>query len=472
MAYRILTIIFCVIPWILAISILIWFIQVRYPAATFVTDAYFDGTSAWVQTILPGNRATKAGLQQDGWTGQSVTGDPVYFTAHVPGLFERVRVALEFRPVHQPLIEFGLVHSEDGSDIELHPLFASELQSPMWKPVTDGYVHSSGTTEAVWYASSTYPALSDISAVTSTTSTMYNISLRGSHDFYAVPVNGQLHFRFSLQDVNRATGTNIIVFRILKGDEEIRTDSFVNDGGKTMRMDKVFEHAIDVSDAGPGVYHISFIAKDDVFIRRIETNAIHMVIGPRFVLADTSGYVASSTPVIAYTNSHHVVVETFHPSALQRIRFGITNLDIRDVHVRYKMKRVDTSPTVQLFVPKGDTRFIGDGFFSFQQDAFFEPRPRRFNDETQLEEENIHFIRTPYIRPMSMDGGWFRSEQTYTISPNASVIRFILSAPGIVSRAAGIDIRAIHLSYERTPAHGIDWLRLVMREIIHALRRL
>ncbi len=474
----------CTVPWLAAVIALSWFISARYPSALFQADAVMDGHSAWANPFLPGERATQAGPQPDGWIGQRITDDPVYFTARTPGLYDRVDVGLEFRPVHQPLIEFGMVHDDAGKDLELRPLYAQELMDPDWRPASDGEAKgfvrggaditrlsgSDARGMAVWYASTTYPAMADPATATDTA---YDISLRGSHDFYVVPAGGRIHLELTLQAVNRKAGTDIAVLRAFLGEEEVYREAFGANGSRDTRMEEAFTHAVDIPDAKPGVYRIVFTAQDDVFIRRISTNAQRLVIGPRFVLGDIVGYLPAPVPVTAWTNSRHLVVETFHPDALQTVTLGAASVSLKAAHISYRLDAAADAPAVEeLHAPKGNARFIGDGFFALSPSSYFEPRPRRLSDQTHLRQEGIDVVRTPFERPQPLDDGWYLARQSFVIDPNAPVLRFVLSAPGIDARAGAVDVRAVHLTYRRPPATGMAWFALIAREFVHALRRL
>ncbi len=168
---RILAMISYVLPWAVAVFALGTLFVIRYPSSgVFQASTVFDGKSAWINPFLPAERTTQPGVQSEGWIGQRVTDDPTYFTARIPGPYERVNVKLEFRPVHQPLLEFGLVRDAAGNDLDLQPLFSESLESAAWRRVdtkdVTGFVRAANTrlsrapTYIVYNGNSSSPAAS------------------------------------------------------------------------------------------------------------------------------------------------------------------------------------------------------------------------------------------------------------------------------------------------------------------------
>ncbi|MBP9869251.1 hypothetical protein KBC59_01675, partial [Patescibacteria group bacterium] len=340
---RILAMISYVLPWAVAVFALGTLFVIRYPSSgVFQASTVFDGKSAWINPFLPAERTTQPGVQSEGWIGQRVTDDPTYFTARIPGPYERVNVKLEFRPVHQPLLEFGLVRDAAGNDLDLQPLFSESLESVAWRRVetkdVTGFVRAANKDSrllaetadglAVWDATTTYPALQDPVGEERVTP----VSLRGSHDFYVVPAGGEVRMTFGIQAANRTEGSDNAVFRIFKGDEEISRRVFGASGSQERRMGKTSFHDIVVKDAEPGVYRISFVAPDDVFLREIRTTSVRWMVGPRLYFGDVVGYATSTFAGRALTDSRHIVAETFHVEGVQKIQFGNTTFSVRKTH--------------------------------------------------------------------------------------------------------------------------------------------
>ena len=475
MIRRIILVILCLIPWCLAVGGLGWLLLQRFPLSGVTSfEVPFDGRSAWVDPFLPAERVTSPGAQEDGWRGQRILQDPVYSSARIPGVYDEVEIALEFRTVRQPLVELGLVKNLDAGEIEFSPLWFEPLQSDVWKEEPgQGYSrdHLFGDTRksAIWRTSSTMPLLSDTGGEIK----KMRVTLRGSHDFYAVPTDGRVMFQFEIQDVNRASGRDTVVFRLFRGSDEIGTDALGIGGSRDTGMGSVAVKTIELRNAAPGVYRIQMTADDDVFIRSVSTNAKRWVIGPRLVFGDDVGFEPTTQPGIAWTDSRHLVLETFHNEGLQNISLGASSAAIEKTHETYRIDRLDTQTTPQrLSAPRGDIRIIGDGWFAFSPDAWFAPQPRRLTDASDPVREGVTSVLTPYRKPEDLGDGWYRGRAIFKLTPDQDRVRLALSAPGLLTRAGAVDIRHVRLTYRRAPLSWDEWWRVVREEARNAVRRL
>jgi hypothetical protein len=468
------------LPWIVAVAVFGWVLLRRFPpSGVFVASTTFAPPSAFINPFLPSERVSVPGVQPDGWTGQRITGDPTYMTARVPGPYETVDIEMEFRPIHQPLLEIGLVKDAEGKELDMEPLFFEGLSASGWREVAGGYValgtdvsllrsdNVSGL--ATWDASSTMPMLQDPAASPIET----RVSLRGGHDVYAVPAGGSIDMTFSLQDVNRSRTNGTIVFRVFRGDEEVLREAVGTGGSRDTKMGTVFAHRVYLKSASPGVYRIAFQSDDDVFIRGIKTTSRRWVVGPRLNFGDVVGYATTTLPGHAWTTSRHLVAETFHREGLQTVTLGGSQVEVTRTHEAFRLDRADdVSAPVELVAPFGDVRLIGDGWFAFRPDAFFEPKPKRLTDATDLATEHLRGVITSYKRAEALEDGWYRARKTFTVDPSLDRLRIVLSAPGVASRVGAVDVRRMTLIYRREPLTLRGWFALLEQELRNAWHRL
>ncbi|OGL79103.1 hypothetical protein A3E39_02560 [Candidatus Uhrbacteria bacterium RIFCSPHIGHO2_12_FULL_60_25] len=474
-----------VFPWALAIAALAWLVVQRFPpSGTVVFDVPFDGTSAWIDPFLPAERTTRPGLQADeGWSGQRVVQDPVYTSARLPGVYDEVDLEIEFRPIRQPIIEIGLLRDPESLSFEFQPIWYAPLEREGWRGVGEGtrrgYVRSSAGASvlassdyqklAVWHASATSYVARDPSGPPSKVA----VSLRGSHDFWAVPAGNDVSFTFEIQDVNRAKGPDTVVFRVYRGDEELTREAVGIGGSRDTAMGPVVTKNVTVTGAQPGAYRIQFSADDDVFIRSIETASQRWVVGPRLSFGDIVGFEPGIKPGVAWSDSRHLVAETFHREGLQRVTFGDAGVKVLRTHEAFTLDRTDGDvQPKRLDVPLGDMRVIGDGWFSFTPEAFFAPQPRRVTDFTDPDREGIDAILTPYIRPVAIGDDWYRATVRFAIDPTSDHLRLALSAPNVLTRAGAVDVRRFRLTYRRPPLTWSEWWRVLRQEAVNAWRRM
>lgn len=470
------------LPWFVAGCVATWLILLRFPPSGVIEwSVPFDGRQMWFTSFLPAERVSSPGRQSEGWTGQRIFANPVYAGAHTPGAFDRIRLTFEMRPSSEPLLEFGFLRDPASFDFDIQPLWSSELEHG-WTRVTGtfvGYVRN-GTFASpfadpahtlVWHGNaSSGTNFMDSRGELQRVST----SLRGSQDIFFIPVAGRAYFRFSVQDVNRKPGRHSVAFLVSKGDRVLSTEALGLSGATEIKPEHVLEKTLTLDHLAPGIYKIAIRTDENVFVRTIETNALHWVLGPRVWFGDAAGYGTSTPPVYVWTNSRHASVETFHPEARQTVAFGFVRADINQTHADFYVNRPATDPnTIAPFnAPKGDIRFIGDGYVAFDPRRLFFPQPRRMTDATQLDAENINAVVTPYEGSEDIGDGWKRVSVDFDLPRDFDTLKFVLSAPGMEARRGHVDIREARLRYERPALTWSDWWAFVEREAAAAWKRL
>lgn len=469
------------LPWLAAACALAWLFLWRFPpTGIFVAERVGLDPNPWIFSFLPADRTEPR--PEEG--AVRIVGDPVYLNVQSPGPYPKAEVEIDYRPLRQPLLEFG---PSVGAGLDLRPMYAEELASTAFVPAEaggrSGFVRQGTPASrlmdpdpsglATWGATSTAPALSDPAAATTTD---VAVNLRGAHDFHLVPAGGRLRFALDLQAANRSAGGDVAVLRLYRGDTELSRDAVTLSGSRDVRLGSVVRAEVRLDDAKPGVYRIALTAKDEVFVRRIRTDARRWVVGPRLVFGDAVGFSTSTAPAVAWTTSRHFVFETFHREGLGRISVENATGDfvaLARTHAAWRLDRTDVDPApVRVVAPNGDVRWLGDGYFSFTKEAFFEPKPRRFSDGTRLDAEGVRAVLTPYRRPDDVGGGWRRSRFSVDLDPTQASTRFVLAAPGIADRSGGVDIRRVRVVFRRPAASFADWVKILRQELANAWHRL
>lgn len=463
----------CVIlPWLGAVLAFGSLVLAHYPEDGRVSLSLpLDGKTPWFEAFLPGSRASSPERQPGGWTGQRITDEPVYARLRLPGAYEYANIEVEFRPNDQPLVELGVERGhEPQAGYELSPLWSAELaqegwirdetsEGAIWRPRT-----SAASTETAqegrvlrWYASSTLDTpWMDTGSVDPTT---IRASLRGQHDVWMVPVDGALAFTVQMQDMNRSRAASFATFRLTRGDELIWTDS-VSFGGKSdTKPTPVVEQVFSWKDLAPGAYKFSILADDSIFVRGWTVRAKRWVIGPRVYFGDEVGYSTSTPAVSVWTNSLHIEAKTLHKEGVQTVSLGASRADIKATHTPVTVTRdpSERQEPVLLRAPQGTLWTVGDGYVSWNKDALFFPQQRRFTDDTRLREEGVQAVMSEYRAPELLADGWYRGRLRVALEPRKDRLKLVLAAPGIATRQAMVDVRKIHVTYERPPRRDGWW---------------
>ncbi len=452
----------------------------------FVAESDMTGQSAFVYPFLPGERTTSPGKQEDGWSGQRIINDPVYMNVRTPGPYDTVDVDIEFRTLRQSLLEFGLVKDAEGKQLDLYPLYSEMLEGKDWKQVTTvkgnhGYVAVNVPASrlddkdtrglAIWDTTTTSPLITASFLAEPQT---YSINLRGSHDFWVTPAEGQIKFRLDVQDVNRNRSGGMLALQVFRDSELIWQDTAGTSGNRDQGYGAVIPVNVNLKDLSPGVYRVKVVADDDVFIRRVVTRNSRWVVGPRLVVGDIVGFATTSTNSLkVWTTARHIVAETFHKEGLQEVQFGSTVGSVKRTHTSFRIDRNDSvvDPVI-LQAPRGDIRFVADGYFAFSPESFFEPQPRRLTPESNGKQEGLVAVLTNYSKVEDLGDGWKKARLSFPVTPDLDTLRFVLSAPGIASRAGSVDIRHITLTYHREPMSLESWWSRLLAEAKRAWRRL
>ena len=485
-AHRFLLVVACFLPWVAGAFLFAWVLAHHFPADGRLTmDVPLDGRSPWFEAFLPGQRASSLGLQPEGWVGQRIRGEPVYARLRLPGAYESAEVRVEFRPNDQPLIELGVERGpENAATYELSPLWSRELTRNGYRPLSVGptrwlvpptvtvadlqrpndarlFWHATGTTASAWMDQG--PAIPRV----------VSSSLRGAHDFFFVPVDGRIDVTFALQDVNRSRAHSTATFRLMR-DQELLWSAAVSFGGEQdHRPTAVTQKRLAFDALPPGVYRLSFLADDSIFIRAWTTTAKRWVIGPRVYFADEVGYSTSTPSVAVWTNSYHTTVKTLHNEGLQTVSLGQTaQVAVTSTHTAFSLTRGPTerSGNVSLRAPRGNVWTLGDGYVSWTPEALFFPTPRRLTDDTALVEEGIQAVATTYEDPVPLGDGWYAGTIRVRLDPGQDRLKLALAAPGIARRDASVDIRRIVVTYERPPS-VTGWWTALQQELARAWRR-
>lgn len=475
------------IAWTLCASVIGIVVLQQFPLSGIIEKSFvFDGKSIWLYPFQPGERVSSPGRQSEGWTGQRIISEPVYSTVRLPGPFDRMELSMEIRAKDQPIAELGILRDEEAFQFEYKPLYSAALLHG-WKEAESQGVHGFIRTDGapadllsrdpqrvlVWGADSPESTLSDAVPLPRSV----DINLRGTHEFWLIPVNGEIDMSFLVQDANRArAGTeNVAAFVLRKGDDVLLTEPVSVSGALDAKMSKPFNKRIYAANLKDGVYRLTFQADDDFFIRRIDSPVRRWVVGPRFYSGDSVGYKEGRAAVTWLTNSQHITAEVRHTDSLQTINFGSFVQKIEKTHTPYAVARSAAdigSPWATVSQPIGNVRIVGDGYFAVDAQAAFVPALRRLTADAKPAEEGIIAIRTPYKAPQDLGGGWYRVTASFELPDTSASQKLALGLPGLQYRLGAFDIRAAQLRFVRPSLSPQELWQTLKAEARRAYQRL
>ncbi len=460
------------VPWLIAIALFSALVLWQYPADGRVTFSLpLDGKTPWFEAFLPGTRASSPGAHPGAWVGQRITDEPVYARLRLPGAYQQATITVEFRPNNQPLVELGVERGDElATSYQLHPLWSHELSTSgwvreetpeeTWWHAAQDAVHDQGASDGKilsWYASSSLVTpWMDAGPVTPQT---VRASLRGQHDVWMVPVEGKLAFRALMQDMNRSRTASIATFRLTRGDTLLWSDSMSFGGKSDTTPTPVVEQSFAWDALEPGVYKLSILADDSIFLRGWTVVAKRWVIGPRVYFGDEVGYSTSTPAVSVWTNSLHIEAKTLHKEGIQTVELGSTRVPIVATHGSVAVSRAPSErlDPVRFVAPQGTLWTVGDGYVSWSREALFFPARRRFTDDTRLVEEGVQAVASRYQAPEPLGDGWYRGRITVALEPRKDRLKLVLAAPGVSTRDTSVDVRRIDVTYERPPRRDRWW---------------
>lgn len=438
-----------------------------------------------------------------------VTETPVYFEVRNPKKFDRAQLQVEFAN-SGPIVEAGVVKSQDPWRVESHVLYHKYLEELQWPSLKGGGIWEG---YVLWQREHKYnsisefirngPPFSEIAVVDPPRATYgevlpffragdlqevnykpsphtYNVSLRGSQNIYLYAnKDEEIQVRFLVQDMNRHDGADPVKVRLCApydmcrpskgaGDYEELTDD--GEEWNSQKPSALREVSVGLRALSSNVYTISFEANDDIFIRRIETAQGKMVWKNTLYFGDEVGYREGVRPVRVFSNGQGYALRTPHPESVQEVEFapltptlslpaqagqrerGSASIMLAEHNKQYtiQMPRDVAGDVVTITTPKRDLILNSDGFFAFSRDAFFLPEPISYKSDLDLDRLGINYVLARYT-PSKEVRGW--RESTVTIGTwdanPATPLRVVLGTP--VGASQNFEISELHVKLTKEP---------------------
>lgn len=439
-------------------------------------------TSPYIQAIRPSDRVLPLQEGTDGREYVTIIDDPAYFSVQVPDAgFESVEMEVVFDPESQGILELGALVDVFSQSFDLRPLHNEMLDVLEWPSVTENNVTlfqrtSDFTSIEDFWASA--PIRSEIATYHYDVNEPYrianyeplgserevNFSLRGHHKFYTYVKDEALQIDLTYMDMNRKVGEDEV--RVILRDEngeEVDRVVYADDGNidenqiSSTRTISLYETGLP-----EGVYSVELSTTSDVFWRQLKTNLRYVTFSQTVYLGDIVGHLPGPEPVEFYTNAKHLVFETLHADALQRIDFEGQEVSLDETHEKIRTT-INQSGIVRGYSPVGDVKIVGDGKFAFSVDMFFDPDPVPLSVLTDLDSLGVNYVLTTYT-PEEVEGWRQRGDvfDLYGIVNEDGVATFVFSAPLIGEMQNNVKIEKIIATFKKDP--------MSFREVVGAMR--
>ncbi len=468
---------------LVGVSSILWIVFQYFGGNGVLTLAYqFDGAGLAISELSPHGRALDLEQNQDnGETYQRVVGEPVYFTANLPGSYDRLTVELEYQNPEQTVVELGvkqtsnallfdylmqplenkLVDDSDWNRLETNqyvllqrtPHYAS-VEDFLTHPPIDASIGSYFTVPSLPFSDPDYqPDESRGSEI--------NTTLRGKHEFYSYASAGEeMTFSVEASSLNYIPGDDIVTIALDYDGAELGTSGFTNSG----------VGSIEVVAPVSGVYRLVIDCTDDILITKINSSQERFVVGHALHLAGSPEYAQSGIPInttatIVRSDANWVTLIPKHSYAVgdysfydRTISLGRIDTPVTWINPIAERDFEFTAPLNDLYV-ESDSYFVLPGADAF--DPWFGMRP--ISQYTHVDTLD-YVLSGVYTEPTRLRG-WTTATAEFDLTsvtqdkPNQ--LQFMISAPGLSSASQGLKVRSIKITaYQQPLSLNLLWEKL------------
>ncbi len=445
------------------------FILDKYLALRGVLELSYDFLQkpTLISEITPRGRASER-LQNltTKETYQSLSGDPVYFSAEVPRSFDNVEVTLKYSNPAQKLIELGLNKSADWS-FELKPIENKLIDDSTWEKLTqdeiillqknktfnsvDEFLNNLPIDQRILTYNYQLPYTYKLTNYSPTDQeAIIEQDLRGSHEFYTYIKDEDLDFTFTYQDINAWFNRDDFKVEVYSGASKIHSD-FVADDGIEIASGEVSveqEKNILLTDLPEGLYKISLPITDDIVVNQIKTKQHKLVIKNNLFLAQQEGLTQ------LYTDSDEFLFKTDHSENLQTITVKNEEVVLAEAGkwAEYKDEDEVLDDLKYLSIPQNDVLIRGAGYYSFDSANYFDPDYLIDTLKYDTEVDYYDYIITSNYNAPEEESRYQLSTQTFSLDQvpgDRKTLDFLISLPGLEDINDDVVIKEIKLKFTR-----------------------
>jgi hypothetical protein len=436
-------------------SLVVVFILYRYSGAGDLVLQYnFNTKPTFISEFTPLGRALDREKNlANGAYQQRIIGEPVYFTARVPGRYpKKLMVTLEYANPYQNIVELGIQKNNNAEN----PQYQIE-------PVQNKLIN-----EASW------TRLENKDYILLQKEQKY----KTIEDFFAnPPINssvGTYHVNFSYPFVQanyKSTGKNIIIQQALLGSQEFYTYlknqplefSLQASGAVLVKVyhagEQVYAYNysetdknILINDLPEGVYKIMLETSADTVIDNIATKLQKLVFGNKVQFAQINN--TDSTTAI-YTAANTISLTPTHYSALGEAKFFDKTVRLDKVNSTYSWSSPITNYFARVVLPNNGLKIVSDAPISLDEFTWFDPNFGFAPLSNQTDIAQLDYVLAKqYTKPTEQRNVYtVTKEYDLTTMERAenNTFKFVLSAPGLAQVPQGLTVYSIKVTAEREP---------------------
>ncbi len=435
--------------WLLLLVSIFWFVYMAVVPSGRIEYVYnFEKKSGFISPLKPNDRV---GEIKNG--KQKIIGDPVYFSLRTSRDFSLAKLAIEYQDygLVTPIIEAGVLVDKKIWRYDLKPLQNSVIDnlSLVWETVRDGdvillqkekkyssindFLHNPPPANMIATYNYTPPFAYVLADYTSSTDDIVvDIPLRGSFEIFTYIHNEPLSWRFKYIDLNLNKDADNIELLLyyqgkLIGQKKAADDGIINDNGEISAEKDIYLYE---KSLPPGVYKLEFKVNDDIVINKIITRQNKISFNKKIRL-----YAAGKKNITLYTDSTDLNFTTVNPESLQEIEIGSSSLSLKETYRQFSKKNIlNDNKITKINLTTDGVTVAGNGMFSFERAALFNPVFRRADGDLQPQKQNIKYVIARYALPTKINVDDKKSVALFNIH-NAyhknNTYGFIISIPGL-----------------------------------------
>lgn len=476
--HKIIRIILIIMPILVLVSLIDKELVV---SGKLIIEKDFRNNSPFISDLLPWQRVAQVEKDNQGNYSEKILAEPVYFDLNLSQKFTAGKAEIIYKndasAVCPTLLQIGGQASPNDWEYAMKPLENQNLDQLNWPQIREGDVvlyqreNKFNTVEeflknlpdtnnvAVYNYNLDYDY--KIPDYKPTTGLEINQTIRGRHNIYTYLDGEPLDFTFTVEDINRHVGEDLVEIIVYKKDQIVYDTTLPDDGitdesGQSSAPRKII---IAPTNLKSGVYKIEIRASDDIFIRNIKTKEHLVAFAGRLYLADSDEYKDSlndikTKPITVYADGYKISTQAIHQTSKQTVRISASNtdneaIDLAEAHKQYDYINYNPRHLVSVFSPKNDILLEGDGLFSFTKESFFNPLITVFRNGLELEVLGINYVIANYQSPKTVDG-WKVATADFDLSRlywRDNTLRFALSIPNI--ECQNIKVKGIKFTLEK-----------------------